>query len=171
MFLPAVWKKSIAAFSSNDGELDTSTTTPASASALVRPSPVMVLTPVFGEAAMVSCPFCFSFCTTFDPIRPVPPITTIFMTSPLVDAFERLRQGRVVRAPLHHVPPVVPVGAKATFARFVPPPISYGGVNFARQTVGRPEPWARHMARPWFLVRMTRISNQAPSQRQARGRD
>jgi len=44
----------------------------------------MVLTPVFGAAAIASCPFCFSFSTTFDPIKPVPPITTIFMTSPLM---------------------------------------------------------------------------------------
>jgi hypothetical protein len=28
-------------------------------------------------------PFCFSFSMTFDPIKPVPPTTTIFMTSPL----------------------------------------------------------------------------------------
>jgi hypothetical protein len=48
------------------------------------PSPVMVLTPVFGAAAMASCLFCFSFSTTFDPIKPVPPITTIFVTSPLM---------------------------------------------------------------------------------------
>jgi hypothetical protein len=32
---------------------------------------VMVLTPVFGAAAIASCPFCFSFSTTFDPIKPV----------------------------------------------------------------------------------------------------
>jgi hypothetical protein len=38
-------------------------------------------TPVFGAAAIASCPVCLSFSATFDPIRPVPPITTIFMTS------------------------------------------------------------------------------------------
>jgi hypothetical protein len=48
----------------------------------------MVLTPVFGAAAITSCPFCFSFSTTFDPIKPVPPIITIFMTSPSHDGFE-----------------------------------------------------------------------------------
>src|SRR5262245_17044168 len=81
-FRPAVWKKSIATCSSNDGELAMSTTTAAFASASAKPSPVMVLTPVFGAAAIASCPFRLSFSTTFDPIRPVPPITTIFMTWP-----------------------------------------------------------------------------------------
>jgi hypothetical protein len=52
--------------------------------ASLSPWPVMVLTPVFGAAAIASCPFCLSFSTTFDPIKLVPPITTIFMTSPLV---------------------------------------------------------------------------------------
>src|SRR5215468_3596830 len=33
--------------------------------------PVMVLTPVFGAVATASCPFCVSFSTTFDPIKPV----------------------------------------------------------------------------------------------------
>jgi hypothetical protein len=37
--------------------------------ACLRPSPVMVLTPVLGEPAIASCPFCFSFSTTFDPIK------------------------------------------------------------------------------------------------------
>jgi hypothetical protein len=46
----------------------------------------MVLTPVFGAAASASCPFCFSFATTLDPINPVPPMTTIFMTSPLANS-------------------------------------------------------------------------------------
>ena len=50
----------------------------------LSPLPVMVLTPVFGAAATASCPFCLSFSTTFDPIKPVPPITTTFMTSPLM---------------------------------------------------------------------------------------
>jgi hypothetical protein len=40
--------------SSNDGELDTSTTTAASARASLRPSPVRVLTPVLGAAGTVS---------------------------------------------------------------------------------------------------------------------
>src|SRR5260221_9796116 len=82
MLRPAVWKKSIAALSSNDGELETSTTTCAPAIASGRPSPVIVSTPAFGAAAVASWPRCFNFWTTFDPIRPVPPITTIFMTFP-----------------------------------------------------------------------------------------
>src|SRR5262245_40598837 len=66
-----------------------STTTAAFASASAKPSPVIVLTPVFGAAAIASCPFRLSFSTTFDPIKPVPPITTIFMTSPLAVGFVR----------------------------------------------------------------------------------
>src|SRR5262249_13717914 len=77
---PEVSKNFITGLSSNDGELATSTTTCVSTRTSFKPSPVMVLTPVFGAAAIASCPFCFSFPTTFDPIKPVPPITTIFMT-------------------------------------------------------------------------------------------
>jgi hypothetical protein len=40
--------------------------------AALSPSPVMVLTPVFGAAAIASCPFCFSFSMTFDPFKPAP---------------------------------------------------------------------------------------------------
>jgi len=83
-FRPDVSKNSSTALSSNEGELARSITTCAPAMASLSPSPVMVLTPVFGAAAIASCPFCFSFSTTFDPIKPVPPITTIFMTSPLM---------------------------------------------------------------------------------------
>ena len=39
-----------------------------------------VLTPVFGEAGTASWPCSPSCVTGFEPIRPVPPITTIFMT-------------------------------------------------------------------------------------------
>jgi hypothetical protein len=49
-----VSKKSSTAASSNEGELDTSTTTWAPARASARPSPVSVLTPVFGAAATAS---------------------------------------------------------------------------------------------------------------------
>jgi hypothetical protein len=41
-------------------------------------SPVMVLTPEFGEAATASKPDFCNFVTTFEPISPVPPITMIF---------------------------------------------------------------------------------------------
>jgi hypothetical protein len=48
------------------------------------PSPVMVLTPEFGDAATTSCPFLRSLSTVFDPMSPLPPITTIFMPNLLV---------------------------------------------------------------------------------------
>ena len=50
---------------------------PATASA--SPSPVSVLTPVLGDAGMASTPCSSSLVTSFDPMRPLPPITTIFM--------------------------------------------------------------------------------------------
>src|SRR6185437_11188877 len=46
------------------------------------PSPVMVLTPLLGEAATTSWPPWRRMATVFEPIRPVPPITTIFMVCP-----------------------------------------------------------------------------------------
>jgi hypothetical protein len=39
----------------------------------------MVLTPLWGEAATTSCPRWRRMATVFEPIRPVPPMTTIFM--------------------------------------------------------------------------------------------
>jgi hypothetical protein len=77
-----VSKNSITALSSNEGELARSITTCAPAMASLSPSPVMVLTPVLGEAAMTSWPRCRRMVTVFEPIRPVPPITTIFMVDP-----------------------------------------------------------------------------------------
>src|SRR5258705_9182290 len=71
------------AASSKDGELETSTTTWAPLSTSANPSPVRVLTPVLGAAATASCPLALSFAMSFDPIRPVPPITTIFIFPPL----------------------------------------------------------------------------------------
>src|SRR5262245_62200341 len=47
--------------------------------------PVIVLTPVLGAAARASCPRWVSLLTTFEPMSPVPPITTTFMTSPFVE--------------------------------------------------------------------------------------
>src|SRR5262245_2877617 len=67
------------ALSSNEGEFATSTTTWAPATASAHPSPVMVLTPESGDAAVTSWPFCRSLLTTFRPMRPLPPMTTIFM--------------------------------------------------------------------------------------------
>src|SRR5262245_32541753 len=49
--------------------------------------PVIVLTPVLGAAARASCPRWVSLLTTFEPMSPVPLITTTFMTSPFVELF------------------------------------------------------------------------------------
>src|SRR5205814_8168868 len=67
------------AASSQEGEFDTSTTTEAPFSTSASPSPVRVLTPVLGDAATASCPCSRSLLTSFDPMSPVPPITTIFI--------------------------------------------------------------------------------------------
>src|SRR5262244_1067715 len=78
---PEVSKNSSTALSSNEGELARSITTCVPAMASLRPSPVMVLTPVLGEAAKTSWPPCRRMATVFEPIKPVPPITTIFMVN------------------------------------------------------------------------------------------
>src|SRR3569623_3353325 len=75
---PTTSKKAIAALCSKDGELATSTTTCVPAKALASPSPVTVLTPVDGEAGRTSWPRWRSRATTREPMRPEPPITTIF---------------------------------------------------------------------------------------------
>src|SRR5262245_34786057 len=54
-------------------------TTCVPAKASLRPWPVMVLMPVLGEAATTSWPPWRRMGAVFEPIRPVPPITTIFM--------------------------------------------------------------------------------------------
>src|SRR5205809_2132032 len=79
---PEVSKNSSTALSSNEGELARSITTCVPAMASLRPSPVMVLTPVLGEAATTSWPPWRRMATVFEPIRPVPPMTTIFMVYP-----------------------------------------------------------------------------------------
>src|SRR5436853_5077936 len=81
---PEVWKNSSTALSSNEGELARSITTCVLAMASLRPLPVMVLTPVLGEAATTSWPPWRRMGTVFEPIRPVPPITTIFIANLLV---------------------------------------------------------------------------------------
>src|SRR6478735_1697318 len=73
-------KNSSTGLSSKDGELATSTTTCAPVRAAARPSPVTALTPEEGEAATTSWPSLRRLATTLEPMRPVPPITTIFMT-------------------------------------------------------------------------------------------
>src|SRR5207244_7188120 len=79
-----VSKNSSTALSSNEGELARSITTCVPAMASLRPSPVMVLTPVLGEAATTSWPPWRRMATVFEPIRPVPPMTTIFIPNLLV---------------------------------------------------------------------------------------
>src|SRR3989454_11879354 len=81
---PEVSKNSSTALSSNEGELARSITTCVPAMASLRPSPVMLLTPVLGEAATTSWPPWRRMATVFEPIRPVPPITTIFIANLLV---------------------------------------------------------------------------------------
>src|SRR6266581_8060581 len=76
---PEVSKNSSTALSSNEGELARSITTCAPATAPLRPSPVMLLTPLLGEAATTSWPPWRRMAAVFEPIRPVPPMTTIFM--------------------------------------------------------------------------------------------
>src|SRR4029453_2661929 len=76
---PDVSKKSKALLSSKEGEFATSTTTSAPLSAPANPSPVSVFTPLEGDAATTSCPRWRRMFTTFDPMRPVPPITTILI--------------------------------------------------------------------------------------------
>src|SRR5690348_8558609 len=79
-----VWKNSSTALSSNEGELARSITTCAPTRASLRPAPVMVLTPVLGEAARTSWPPWRSMGAVFEPISPVPPIATIFIANLLV---------------------------------------------------------------------------------------
>ena len=79
MLRPAVVKKVMTASSAKFGEFARSMTTCAPATASASPSPVMVLTPVLGDAATTSWPFWRRFDTTLLPMRPVPPMTTIFM--------------------------------------------------------------------------------------------
>ena len=75
----AVVKNSSAALASNEGELDTSTTTCAPDSTSASPSPVRVVTPDLGDAAIASWPCSASRATTLEPMSPVPPITTSFI--------------------------------------------------------------------------------------------
>src|SRR5205814_9626130 len=72
------------ALSSSEGEWARLITTCAPAMASLRPLPVMVLTPVLGEAATTSWPPWRRMATVFEPISPVPPITTIFIANLLV---------------------------------------------------------------------------------------
>src|SRR5947209_12757625 len=72
------------ALSSQEGAFETSTTTDAPVSTRASPWPVSVLTPEVGDAATASWPCSRSLGTTFDPMRPLPPMTTIFTIVSLV---------------------------------------------------------------------------------------
>src|SRR5215471_11223573 len=79
---PEVSKNSSTALSSNEGELARSITTCVPATVCLSPAPVMVLMPVFGEAATTSWLRWRRMATVREPIRPVPPMTTIFKVYP-----------------------------------------------------------------------------------------
>src|SRR5262249_42358550 len=81
---PEVSKNSSTAWSSHEGELARSITTCVPAMASLRPSPVMLLTPVSGEAATASGPAWRRMGTVLEPIRPVAPTTAIFIPNLLV---------------------------------------------------------------------------------------
>src|SRR6266851_4532383 len=114
---PEVSKNSSTALSSNEGELARSITTCVPAMASLRPSPVRLLTPVLGEAATTSWPRWRRIATVFEPIRPVPPIATIFIVyllvrSPLAGVCApqdpkaySLRSRKVVAIQVHHLGP------------------------------------------------------------------
>src|SRR6185437_16441194 len=114
MLRAEVRKNSITAVSSQSGAFDTSTTTWAPASASASPWPVMTSTPVLGDAATASWPSARSFSMSFEPIRPVPPITTIFIAVPFCPRWGHyaasLRPGgaRVCRSPQGGSPGRVP---------------------------------------------------------------
>src|SRR5918995_1325494 len=92
---PEVWKNSSTALSSNEGEWGRSTPPCGPAMPFLGPSPVMVLTPVLGEAATTSWPPWRRMATVFEPIRPVPPITTIFMVRLRLEVGDKTATGSV----------------------------------------------------------------------------
>jgi hypothetical protein len=57
--------------------------------------PVMLLIPLLGEAATTSWPPWHRVAIVFEPISPVPPMTTIFMTLPLMMASRERRHSRL----------------------------------------------------------------------------
>src|SRR5262249_24359757 len=60
----------------------------------------MLLTPVWGEAATTSWPPWRRMGMAFEPIRPVPPITTIFMVSPPLSMHRGMSNAKVNPAAL-----------------------------------------------------------------------
>jgi len=96
------------------GESETSTTTDAPSSALANPSPVIVLMPSLGEAGTASWPCSVSLATSFEPTRPVPPMTTIFKLTllPVALGFEGRDQAARAQAGFGEGPHAV-LGARA----------------------------------------------------------
>ena len=90
-------KNSITAASSHDGELDTSITTDAPAMASCESFAGQRVDPGVRRGRSASCPREPSILTTFEPIRPVPPITTIFMSIPLCPPEPRMPSGHQLR--------------------------------------------------------------------------
>src|SRR4051794_22990142 len=111
---PEVSKNSSTALFSNEGELARSITTCAPAMASLIPSPVMLLMPLWGDAATTSWPPRRRMATVFEPIKPVPPITTIFMGYPPVSMGTSPLFGVADRAWL----PLVPGAVVATDQEF-----------------------------------------------------
>src|ERR1700687_5975568 len=74
-----VSKKFNTAESSQAGEFDTSTTTEVPSRTSASPWPVRVFTPELGDAAIASWPRSRNLGTSFDPMNPLPPMTTLFM--------------------------------------------------------------------------------------------
>src|SRR5215472_8327571 len=92
-------------------------TAEAPCSASGSPSPVTLFTPDLGDAATAWCPFARRLLTSLDPIRPVPPITTIFIVTSFTlakawkdrslwvrsDRSERIRYWRNLREGKEHL--------------------------------------------------------------------
>ena len=140
-----VSKKLSAAASSKEGEFDTSMTTAAPSRALASPSPVIVFTPVAGDAATASWPCSRSRVTTFDPMSPLPPITTTFMLCPfglcqrlllavlsVWTPSHRVRRGRIRETP-QSSPTATTGPARACYAGDVAPSNSCRAARSSRR--------------------------------------
>src|SRR5262245_59771885 len=100
--------------------------------ASLRPSPVMVLTPVLGEAATTSWPPWRRMGTVFDPTRPVPPIMTIFMFSFLSLGSQCLLHSRAVGSSTF-------LGASCSLVHRQPHALRVHGLSTKIETAGEGE--------------------------------
>jgi len=73
------WKNAGEA-SSKVGEFVRFTTTPVPLGASGKPRPLSRPGPVSGDCGIASCPLALRILTTCDPMSPVPPMTTIFIS-------------------------------------------------------------------------------------------